>query len=289
MSEGEVETESLRRALLATSGDEKNVEEGDHNSDTATVEEKSEIATGGKVNPTEECAICFDELSSGELMALPCGHVFHTTCVSNWLARHPFCPHCRINVLSLRPDDDDDDDNDNHNRRLIDDADVVSRHWSANSSVGGDVSNASSAVFFVDENVRNDVAGGAAAPGTNCHVCGQAMVDGDVHLFTLACAHRFHRECLGASLLRAPRCPQCYAPVQAAHRVNDPRDVLLEDNDIVRLAGNRVRLQAWSVRRSALFYERKRRWGCMLLLLLVLLAAGMALFLWASGRLTSID
>jgi hypothetical protein len=279
------ETESLRRALLATGGEEETNDE--QREDNAVMEGGGDEKTdnnvkenNNKVNPTEECAICFDELTSGELMALPCGHVFHTTCVSNWLARHPFCPHCRINVLSLRADDDNDDEF-NHNNSNN------NNHFN-NSNVSDAVSNASSAVFFVDENVRNDVDVSGAAHA-NCHVCGQTIVDGDVHQFTLACAHRFHRECLGASLLRAARCPECRAPVQAAHRVNDPRDVLLDDNDVVRLAGNRVRLQAWSVRRAALFYERKRRWGCMLLLLLVLLAAGMALFLWLSGRLTSVD
>lgn len=278
---GEDETESLRQALLGTATTTTTTTEeiDDSNDVTATSDVNetttSSIVPSAKANPTEECAICFDELSSGELMALPCGHVFHTTCVSNWLARHPFCPHCRINVISLRPDDDDN----NMNTNISDD--------------GGSrplLSNANSAVFFVgDENVRNDAPAGVAVGLSRCRVCGRTMADGDVHLFVLTCTHRFHRECLGAALLRSPHCPDCRAPVSYIHRVNDPHDVLREDNDVARLADNRVRLQAWRLRREALFFERKRRWGCMLIVLLVLLAAGMTLFLWVSGRLSADD
>lgn len=270
---GEEETKALRQALLGIDDStDATVMTSDDVNETTT----SATVESAKANPTEECAICFDELSSGELMALPCGHVFHTTCVSNWLARHPFCPHCRINVISLRPDDDD---NSILNTNISDDG--GSRHL---------LSNANSAVFFVaDENVRNDAAAPAVVGLSRCRVCGRTMADGDVHLFVLSCSHRFHRECLGASLLRSPHCPDCRAPVSYIHRVNDPQDVLREDNDVARLGDNRVRLQAWRLRREALFFERKRRWGCMLIVLLVLLAAGMTLFLWISGRLSADD
>jgi hypothetical protein len=39
-----------------------------------------------KGNP-KQCSICLD--ASGEGLVLPCGHIFHTTCISRWLRVHP--------------------------------------------------------------------------------------------------------------------------------------------------------------------------------------------------------
>lgn len=44
-----------------------------------------------------ECAICL-ELMEDEIQVrgLPCGHVFHVTCVDKWLLyRQPSCPVCK--------------------------------------------------------------------------------------------------------------------------------------------------------------------------------------------------
>lgn len=43
------------------------------------------------------CGICQDKLeqNGSELNKLPCQHLFHTACVSAWLARKPTCPICR--------------------------------------------------------------------------------------------------------------------------------------------------------------------------------------------------
>ena len=35
----------------------------------------------------------------GEISATPCGHVFHTTCVSQWVAKNGHCPQCRRQVV----------------------------------------------------------------------------------------------------------------------------------------------------------------------------------------------
>ena len=46
----------------------------------------------------DSCAICFDAYTEDQKVAtLPCGHVFHTACVSRWLsaAAHRNCPVCR--------------------------------------------------------------------------------------------------------------------------------------------------------------------------------------------------
>uniref|UniRef100_A0A6A7G6R0 E3 ubiquitin-protein ligase TRAIP-like n=1 Tax=Hirondellea gigas TaxID=1518452 RepID=A0A6A7G6R0_9CRUS len=44
-----------------------------------------------------ECVICGDTFMPGiEISATPCGHVFHTSCVSQWFKRSKTCPQCRF-------------------------------------------------------------------------------------------------------------------------------------------------------------------------------------------------
>ena len=40
------------------------------------------------------CTICLEPCSDG-LGAIECGHVFHTTCVEDWVKRKHRCPYCR--------------------------------------------------------------------------------------------------------------------------------------------------------------------------------------------------
>ncbi|KAJ6126053.1 hypothetical protein N7471_010546 [Penicillium samsonianum] len=44
----------------------------------------------------EDCAICLDTMSLGEIEAQgPCGHMFHDKCISKWLMGQSACPLCR--------------------------------------------------------------------------------------------------------------------------------------------------------------------------------------------------
>jgi len=46
--------------------------------------------------PGGECAICFGEYVPGSYqLCLPCGHVFHSRCLTRWIARSATCPLCR--------------------------------------------------------------------------------------------------------------------------------------------------------------------------------------------------
>ena len=59
----------------------------------------------------DECAICLDEFTEGmQLRKLPCGHVFHATCVARWLIeRHAVCPLCKMDLFEEEPPEVDAD------------------------------------------------------------------------------------------------------------------------------------------------------------------------------------
>lgn len=44
----------------------------------------------------ESCAICLDMYSPhGKIVRIPCGHVFHYTCIDIWMMKSTTCPLCR--------------------------------------------------------------------------------------------------------------------------------------------------------------------------------------------------
>ena len=55
-------------------------------------------------NPVE-CVVCLDAIREGEpVKRLPCGHVFHSSCIDPWLLEEKaVCPTCRKGVF----DDDE--------------------------------------------------------------------------------------------------------------------------------------------------------------------------------------
>ncbi len=52
----------------------------------------------------DDCPICFSFLKSDlkeendTLAKFPCGHVFHSCCVTPWLQRNNTCPSCRFRI-----------------------------------------------------------------------------------------------------------------------------------------------------------------------------------------------
>ena len=49
----------------------------------------------------ESCVICVESFTDGEeTMKLPCDHVFHAVCVSQWLVGSMLCPSCRTPCYS---------------------------------------------------------------------------------------------------------------------------------------------------------------------------------------------
>lgn len=48
---------------------------------------------------TEKCTICLCEFEEGEdVRRLPCMHLFHVSCVDQWLTTVKFCPLCRVDI-----------------------------------------------------------------------------------------------------------------------------------------------------------------------------------------------
>ena len=55
-------------------------------------------AEAGEDN-TEKCTICLCEYEEGEdVRRLPCMHLFHVSCVDQWLTTAKFCPLCRVDI-----------------------------------------------------------------------------------------------------------------------------------------------------------------------------------------------
>jgi Ring finger domain len=46
------------------------------------------------------CAVCYEDLKVllGEVVALPCAHVFHQNCLQPWFQNHSSCPSCRFDL-----------------------------------------------------------------------------------------------------------------------------------------------------------------------------------------------
>lgn len=53
---------------------------------------------------SDDCAICWDKMESAR--KLPCGHLFHNSCLRSWLEQDTSCPTCRT-VLKAHSDTDE--------------------------------------------------------------------------------------------------------------------------------------------------------------------------------------
>jgi hypothetical protein len=50
---------------------------------------------------TIACSICLDTIRQGlRCYRLPCGHLFHGGCITQWLQNHTKCPNCNFNLLT---------------------------------------------------------------------------------------------------------------------------------------------------------------------------------------------
>ncbi|CAI9779305.1 unnamed protein product [Fraxinus pennsylvanica] len=50
-------------------------------------------------NKVESCMVCLEEIEKGLVVStLPCSHIFHSFCISEWLKRSHYCPLCRFEM-----------------------------------------------------------------------------------------------------------------------------------------------------------------------------------------------
>lgn len=63
------------------------------------VESSFPMATEEEIEKnSDDCAICWDTMESAR--RLPCGHLFHNSCLRSWLEQDTSCPTCRTSVKS---------------------------------------------------------------------------------------------------------------------------------------------------------------------------------------------
>ncbi|KDP33739.1 hypothetical protein JCGZ_07310 [Jatropha curcas] len=79
-------------------------------SGTDNLSRRSRITAASSINdliagmPTvstndEVCIVCMEGFrSSVGGKRIPCGHIYHSDCISSWLCRSNSCPLCRINI-----------------------------------------------------------------------------------------------------------------------------------------------------------------------------------------------
>ena len=47
----------------------------------------------------KKCAICLEKFNSKvKVIILPCIHIFHTSCITNWMKRQKNCPICKFEL-----------------------------------------------------------------------------------------------------------------------------------------------------------------------------------------------
>jgi len=57
---------------------------------------ESDGAFVARVAPPGACAVCLEDMRVGDsCRALPCCHIFHNACVSQWIRNSKVCPTCR--------------------------------------------------------------------------------------------------------------------------------------------------------------------------------------------------
>ncbi|KAG8190257.1 hypothetical protein JTE90_001341 [Oedothorax gibbosus] len=68
------------------------------------MEENFPLATKAEIEANaDDCAICWDRMETGR--KLPCGHMFHTSCLHSWMEQVTNCPTCRTSLVPKPPSD----------------------------------------------------------------------------------------------------------------------------------------------------------------------------------------
>ncbi len=95
--DAEIVRKMLREQDLSQVSTTTNTE---RSAETATSSRDRHLKTVLKFGPcVQECSICQEDFTiSDSVLKLPCRHVYHTDCVTNWLAVNNTCPLCRLEL-----------------------------------------------------------------------------------------------------------------------------------------------------------------------------------------------
>ncbi|XP_064640345.1 E3 ubiquitin-protein ligase AMFR-like [Lineus longissimus] len=61
-----------------------------------SMEKRFSMATAEDLEADDDCAICWDKMEQAR--KLPCGHIFHYSCLRSWLEQDTTCPTCRTSL-----------------------------------------------------------------------------------------------------------------------------------------------------------------------------------------------
>jgi len=106
--------------LLFGGGVESKEEHGNHGNNGGEGEPQQGITnnTSSLLNNRSmldsECSICLDDYHPGEMLrSLPCGHTFHSDCITKWLTeRSAVCPLCKAELVVVEDDEESDEEDD---------------------------------------------------------------------------------------------------------------------------------------------------------------------------------
>ena len=69
-----------------------------------------------KIEKITQCAVCMEEFALNETAKqLPCKHLYHNTCIVQWLKLHATCPVCRTNINGISEQDNANEQNERSN------------------------------------------------------------------------------------------------------------------------------------------------------------------------------
>lgn len=67
-----------------------------HKKTNSIFKAESDILKVSQANLHHECSICLENFcADSEIVQLPCGHLYHETCILEWLKAKFTCPFCR--------------------------------------------------------------------------------------------------------------------------------------------------------------------------------------------------
>eukprot|EP00698_Gefionella_okellyi_P005750 TRINITY_DN1520_c0_g1_i1.p1 TRINITY_DN1520_c0_g1~~TRINITY_DN1520_c0_g1_i1.p1 ORF type:complete len:794 (+),score=160.36 TRINITY_DN1520_c0_g1_i1:53-2383(+) len=145
------------------------------------------------------CTCCQETLLLGEVVQrLPCRHLFHNRCISQWLRGHRDCPNCRRDIYA--PIEQPLPPRQTTVRQLRQPRRTAAP--AVASAVSEDNYKVDSVVFQPDTHITC----------TDCSICLEGYRAGE-QVLQLRCKHLFHPQCAGEWLHRNPRCPNCRANV----------------------------------------------------------------------------